>query len=63
MELEQRATVFIRTKGSFYHLASCRMLLNLPINDPDRYYGVEFRVIDKRKYHPCPLCIDKNSEG
>lgn len=53
----QDTIVFIRKQGSHYHLQNCDALSLIVKDDP--YYGVEFKDIDKRLYHPCACISDK----
>ena len=62
----QDTIVFIRKKGSHYHLSTCSMVTewksiivsNEGIED-DPYFGIEFKDVDKRKYRPDACALDK----
>jgi len=54
----QDTIVFIRKKGSHYHLANCWMVKDISMAD-DPYFGIEFKDVDKRKYRPCACASDK----
>ena len=57
----QDTIVFIRKGGSLYHLSTCDLIPNLP-SCYNLYYGIEFKDLDKRIYHPC-TCIDDKKQS
>ena len=54
----QDTIVFIRKDGHHYHLPTCQMINSLP-TIYNSYYGIEFKDLDKRLYHPCTCINDK----
>jgi hypothetical protein len=54
----QDTIVFIRKKGSHYHLSNCWMVKDPSMID-DPYFGIEFKDVDKRQYRPDACASDK----